>query len=412
VFRYTSQRLIFSFLCLLLTTIFAGCPQGPCNLSTVGWVYNLSGKQWGHRIIAQSDGSLVVLAANDVGSADEGVAYLRLSAQGAVESSTIIPSLVTPPAKGGAGPSLVAKVVSDGDIIICGTTSLTITVGTKTEERRLRVTRIGQDGSSSWDNTYGDEILKPRVVVETSTGEILVAGNKSDDFNSNLDVFFLKLAANGETLAFHIVELVADATNLTVFRDGVATAEDAFYFVGDGSPVNLVKMNPELQIEEWYRLSSDVGGSPAGLELNSDGFTIIARSATGPERPALLSIDLQGNVVSTRDDIFTPSNSDESGRAYDFIVDSSGDIVMVGEGTTVRYIGNFFPQITIRPFIAKLTPDGDRIWERTINARGVIVNGVTETADGGYATTGAAPGPNGDVLLNVIRFDRNGNITN
>jgi hypothetical protein len=118
-----------------------------------------------------------------------------------------------------------------------------------------------------------------------------------------------------------------------------------------------------------------------------------------------------GNVISTRDDIFTPYNPDESGRAYDFIVDSSGDIVMVGEGTTVRYIGDLFPQITIRPFIAKLTPDGELIWERSINANGVRIYGVTETSDGGYAATGAAPGLNGDVL-NVIRFDHDGNIIN
>jgi hypothetical protein len=396
--------------CLVLATIFTGCPQGPGD--TVGWVYDLSGKQWGHRVIYQGDGSLVVLATNDTGPADEGVVYVRLSAQGAVESSAVIPSLVSPPAKGGTGPSLVAKAVSDGDIVVCGTTSLATTAGNKAEERRLRVTRIGQDGSSRWDNTYGDEILKPRVVLETSTGEIIVTGNKSDSFDSNLNVFFLKLAADGQSLGFHLVELAPDATNLTVFRDGGSTVEDEIYFVGDGSPVNLVKINRDLQIDEWYRLSSNAGGSPTGLELSSDAFTIIARSATGPERPALLSVDLQGDVVSSRDDIFTPSNPDETGRANDFIVDSSGDIVMVGEGTTVRYIGDFFPQITIRPFIAKFTADGERIWEKTINARGTIVNGVTETSDGGYATTGAAPGSDGDVLLNVILFDHDGNIIN
>jgi hypothetical protein len=125
-----------------------------------------------------------------------------------------------------------------------------------------------------------------------------------------------------------------------------------------------------------------------------------------------MKADEIGDVVSVQDDLFSPANPDETVKVNDFIVDSSGDIVMVGEGTTVRYIGDFFPQITIRPFIAKFTADGEKIWEKTINARGTIVNGVTETSDGGYATTGAAPGSDGDVLLNVILFDHDGNIIN
>jgi hypothetical protein len=212
------------------------------------------------------------------------------------------------------------------------------------------------------------------------------------------------------------MERLEDSSNFTVVRDATLVG-DSFFLVGSNfvevsrdqfaNSLSVVEVGEDLDVLSWTRTTGGVG-TPARIRPVSDGFVVLTRFSS---RIQLLRTDSAGDVVFTRDDLFMQSNPDESGRPYDFIVDSSGDIVIVGEGTTVRYIGNFFPQITIRPFIAKFTLDGDKIWERSINVNGVFIYGVTETADGGYATTGAAPGPNGDAL-NVIRFDRNGNIIN
>jgi hypothetical protein len=243
-----------------------------------------------------------------------------------------------------------------------------------------------------------------------------VAGNHTRS-GSQLDVFFLVLAADGDVIQFNQIEPLDDLSNLTDLKDGewiggvfVLAGAYATEISRDqyGKAISVIRLDGNANILSWTR-TVGLYAEPIGIEPLGGNLAILTSSSLAVD---LITTDAEGNFLSISDNLFVPANPDERSGANDFIVDSSGDIVMVGEGTTVRYIGNFFPQITIRPFIAKLTPDGDRIWERTINARGVIVNGVTETADGGYATTGAAPGPNGDVLLNVIRFDRNGNITN
>jgi hypothetical protein len=176
----------------------------------------------------------------------------------------------------------------------------------------------------------------------------------------------------------------------------------------DASIISVIKLDENAAVNSWAR-STGLYASVVGIQPAEDGYAIVASTEPVVQ---IISADEYGEVVSVQDNLFSPANPDETIKANDFIVDSSGDIVMVGEGTTVRYIGDFFPQITIRPFIAKFTADGEKIWETSINGRGIIINGVTETSDGGYATTGAAPGSGGDVLLNVIRFDHDGNIIN
>jgi hypothetical protein len=397
--------LMLCFLCLSLALVLAGCPQGPGSAS-IGWVYNADGGQWGFRVFGNEDGDVIAVGDARGSNREEGTVYVRFGADGSILADRIIFDLRNPPGI----PTPTATLLSNGDVLLAATTAQG-----DINDNRLRVLRIDPNGNELWDFHYGDDRFVPTAVAEKSTGKILVAGNQ---YRGGIpyDVFLLLLASNGDVLAFKRMERSEDQPHFTVVRDATLVG-DTFFLVGSNfvevgrdqfaNSLSVVEVGEDLDVLAWTRTTGGVG-TPTRIKPVSDGFVVIARFSS---RIQLLRTDGVGDVVSTRDDLFTQSNPDESARPYDFIVDSSGDIVMVGEGTTVRYISNFFPQITIRPFIAKFTLDGDKIWERSINVNGVFIYGVTETADGGYATTGAAPGPNGDAL-NVIRFDRNGNIIN
>jgi hypothetical protein len=399
MFRWKTQRLILSSLCVLLVMTFTGCPQP----GSVGWVYNAPGDQIGYRVFQANAGELVAVAVqNDAGQ--RATAYARFGPSGSILADGLIQDLRNPPVN---FPKPTATLLSNGDLLLAGTTPQ----NPPDQEYRLRVLRIDPDGNTLWDFSFGDVELTPKLAVENDAGDILVAGNRTQS-GSQLDVFLLLLSADGSIVMFNQLERLEDRSNFAVLADGMAVGE-SFVLSGwsltpDASVISVIKLDENAAVTSWAR-STGLYASVVGIEPAEDGYAIVASS--GPI-VQLIRADEFGDVVSVQDDLLSSANPDETIRANDFVVDSSGDIVMVGEGTTVRYVGNFFPQITIRPFIAKFTAEGDRIWERSINVRGVLINGVTETADGGYATTGAAPGPNGDVLLNVIRFDRNGNITN
>jgi hypothetical protein len=396
--------LMLCFLCLSLAVVLAGCPQGP-GIGTIGWVYNGAGGQTGFRIFENEDGDVIAVGEARGSNREEGTVYVRFGAGGSILADRIIFDLRNP----SGIPTPTATLLSNGDVLLAATTAQG-----NINDNRLRVLRIDPDGNTLWDFTFGDVKLAPKLAVENDAGDILVAGNRT---GSPPNVFFLLLAADGNISQFNELAALDDRSNLTGPRDGEWIG-DAFVVTGAypteisrdryGIAISVMRLDRNANILSWTRT---VGfyPEPIGIEPLGGNLAILTSSSLAVD---LITTDAEGNFLSISDNLFVPANPDERSGANDFIVDSSGDIVMVGEGTTVRYIGNFFPQITIRPFIAKFTSDGDRIWERTINARGVIVNGLTETADGGYATTGAAPGPNGDVLLNVIRFDRNGNIIN
>jgi hypothetical protein len=398
------HRILLLMLCICLVMIFTGCPQSP-GTDSIGWVYNAVGEQTGFKIFGSEDGDVIAVGEALAGNREKGTVYVRFGAEGSILADRIISDLRNPLF---ALRRPTATLLSNGDVLLAATTAL----GGNGEDNRLRVLRIDPDGNTLWDVTFGEIELTPKLAVQSEAGDILVAGNHTRG-GFQLDVFFLLLSADGNVIQFNQITLLDDFSNAADLKDGEwiggAYVLTGAYVTGDHNAISVIRLDGDANILSWTRT---VGAYPQsiGIEPLGSNLAILAHRSDSPVR--LITTDAEGNFLSVSDNLFVPANPDESSGANDFIVDSSGDIVMVGEGTTVRYIGNFFPQITIRPFIAKFTPDGEQIWERSINVRGLLINGVTETADGGYATTGAAPGPNGDVLLNVIRFDRNGNIIN
>lgn len=395
----------------------AGCPEILGPILSAGWTYNLEGRQFGHRVAGLTSGDVIVVGVATSDEASDGVAFLRVSDSGELLASKLIPSLTAAVAEGHAGPSLAARVLSNGDSVIAGTTPELL--GSSLVER-MRIIRLGEAGQTIWDTVFGDEELMPRAIAESEHGDILIAGNRLSSTGQHVELFLLLLQPNGQVADYKLVP--RDETYPTTARwsDVKWNTDGNYYLTGDGgvdvngnfSPhVAMVQINPALEILRWDRLVPGQASSPAAIDVEEDAITTIARAATGNERPILVNVDKTGSTLLTRDDIFVPSGSSERGKVYDFIVDSSGDIVMVGEGTTVNYAGGFFPQITRRAFIAKVTAEGEQVWKTNIDVPGTKVYGVTETADGGYATCGAADG-NDDVLLNVIFFNRNGKIVN
>lgn len=389
-----------------LAIALAGCPQGGVNLFSEGWLYDAPGWQTGYRVFGLTDGNLVTIGSQRDDGVTSGVFYVRYSPGGTVLAERMLSGFpdqyVT---------RTLGRVLSNSDSVIAG---LTTPSGEATEDR-LRVVRLDPNGDTVWDSTFGDTEFTARAIVESPTGEILVAGNRTVS-GSTYEGFVLLLTPGGDVVTSQVFEALDDGSDKVSFVDG-EWIDDHYVLVGSypaetspgvyGRRYSVIRLNALAEVVTWQRTVGQYT-NPVGIEALPDGFALLASSGSATR---LITTDATGVFLSVSDNLFSQANPDERGSAVDFIVDSSGDIVFVGEGTTVDYAGGFFPLISRRAFIAKVTAAGEKVWQTSIDVPGTKVYGVTETADGGYATTGAADGDD-DVLLNVILYDRDGHIVN
>jgi hypothetical protein len=158
-------------------------------------------------------------------------------------------------------------------------------------------------------------------------------------------------------------------------------------------------------VEKWCHVL-DINGKDEvrGLtEVPSGNLLIAGVHAFGL---FMFSLSSDGEVLWVRDDILPPNKTNETDQVWGMDVTPEGNIVIVGQEMTVRYILPFLPPAYIvRNFMALLDPNGDTIWNTAVG--GAELHGVTVTRQGTFMATGSA----GDDLV-VVEVSADGRVLN
>ncbi len=134
-----------------------------------------------------------------------------------------------------------------------------------------------------------------------------------------------------------------------------------------------------------------------------DGGAVFAGPPFG-FAPVVTRVDADGNLLWVNTDAVEPRLNSNDYLTMDIAVDSEGNTVVVGLGTTKEQI-LMFQIFTDVAFIAKFDPEGEMLWLRTLPTDYYLMNAVTVLQDGTYATTGFADDIDNYSSLNVILFD-------
>ena len=255
--------------------------------------------------------------------------------------------------------------------------------------------RTDINGDTLWTrqydmNPYGYGWNYVFSIDTTSDGNFIIGA-----FEGN-EGFLIKMNPDGDTLWTKMYEDIYSGWMHSVHE------VPGGYIIGQQSPNQIMKTdeNGELDWAHAYNTFGDF--TLKSLFVGSDGY-LVCGSVYDPENHTMnedfyvMKTDFEGEMQwyytegETSDDVAT-----------DVMETHDNNIVAVGyrmEPTTSAWRG----------YIVKFNSYGDTLWTRTlINSPFILLNSVTETAQGDYVITGTISPARADALL-LMKYDEDGN---
>jgi len=296
--------------------------------------------------------------------------------------------------------------MSSGDIALAGSTD------SSTFTNTIRIVRYAASGQLKSDTIYPF----PSDVHAVSA---LSSGHSDDVFvTSGLqgkNGVFTPLVAHIDTEGTMLwsVSLASVFPGDFDILDTDVTSAGNLLLVGTSftsSGARVFKLSGETGDVLWDRtFDESTSAIVNAVAATADGGAAFAGPPTG-FAPVVTRVDADGSLLWVNADAVGSRLHADDYQTKDIAVDAEGNIVVIGLGTTKGQILEF-QTFTDVAFIAKIDPDGNVLWFRTLPTDTYLMNAVTVLQDGTYATTGLAD-VNGRVL-NVILFDpATGNVIN
>jgi hypothetical protein len=299
------------------------------------------------------------------------------------------------------GASLIQT--SDGGYAIAGATR-SFGAG----EADVYVVKLDANGNLQWTKTIGGPKEDwGNSLIQTSDGGYAIAGTTESFGAGEADVYVVKLDANGNLQWTKTIGGPKEDWGNSLIQTsdgGYAIAGYTGSFGAGGLDVYVVKLNANGNLQ-WTKT---IGG-PAREEGNSliqtsDGGYAIAGTTesfgAGEADVYVVKLDANGNLQWTKT-IGGPAR--EEGNSL--IQTSDGGYAIAG------YTGSFGPgQVDV--YVVKLDAKGNLQWTKTIG-EGYLAGGhsLIQTSDGGYAIAGlAASFGQGQVDVHVVKLDASGNL--
>ena len=285
--------------------------------------------------------------------------------------------------------------------------------------------RLDSAGEILWQRTYGGEGFDTAVsLVQTSEGELLIAGGTTSFGNGDMDAYLILADQDGnelwsQTYGGPLDEMVGAQQmpdggymlggNVVDPHDIVADPGAAGY-AGYAGRSNLCAFRVDEDGDElWSRtVDSEENVLAAGGVLMPDGgFLALATIVYFPDEGddiLLLKLDPDGNVE------WTLTFEEGHTTAHDIIPTSDGNYLITG---SQMGLGDTDDQTEGFLFI-KIDPYGNELWRSTFGDPDTVDYGVAldETADGGYVTVGEVTSDlyswDGDVQ--IVKVDGNGQL--
>jgi len=332
-------------------------------------------------------------------------AYIRTSPP----ANTIIPATSPSPSfcKAIGGPSIEAGKsliqTSDGDYAIAG---FTISFGAGSGD--VYVVKLDANGNLQWTKTIGGPASEEgNSLIQTSDGGYVIAGYTSSFGAGQLDVYVVKLDANGnlqwtKTIGGKKADV---GTSLIQTSDGgyaIAGFTESF---GAGEwDVYVVKLDAKGNLQ-WTKTiggpESEIGNSL--IQTSDGGYAITGTTGsfgTGKAAVYVVKLDAKGNLQWTK-----TIGGPESEVGNSLIQTSDGGYAITG---TTGSFGAGEADV----YVVKLDANGNLQWTKTIGAKNknYSKSSLIQTSDGGYAIAGHTESFGaGKWDVYVVKLDKNGN---
>jgi len=332
-------------------------------------------------------------------------AYIRTSPP----ANTIIPATSPSPSfcKAIGGPSIEAGKsliqTSDGGYAIAG---FTISFGAGSGD--FYVVKLDANGNFQWTKTIGGPASEEgNSLIQTSDGGYAIAGYTTSFGAGHLDVYVVKLDANGnlqwtktiggkkEEAGFSLIQTSDGGYAITGFTESFGAGNWDVYVVKLDANGNLqwTKTIGGKGNEEGFSLiqTSDGGYAIAGY---TDSF------GAGGEDVYVVKLDANGNLQWTRT---------IGGKGWDagisLIQTSDGGYAIAGHTKS-------FGAGEWDVYVVKLDAKGNLQWTKTIGGPGNEKGfSLIQTSDGGYAIAGHTESFGaGEWDVYVVKLDANGNL--
>ncbi len=387
----------------LTAVVLAGCPRG----STVGRLYSINRFDRGHEIAQLADGGCVTLGLAGGESRGFYALVVRTSASGDLVWSKLLegvrPNSLT-------GPSVAGVITADGGAVVAGATANPYVSSTR-EDAFLRVVKLTSTGDTEWDFVFDDVTRTALAMASTGDGGFIVAVDNNP--YRGRKTHFIRFDTSGDVVWSAMFrpddEKFMQITDARELDDGslVFGGRAAVNGSWDGEKFDFALYKTDSDGNEvWYREYDMLRRQSCySLSLMPDGGFLLAgvsNSGEGYSEPFVIRTDSEGEVLWARTDVLGES-AKASYDVWESLIDLDGNIVIVGEGTVVTNVLDFFPVFSRGSFMAKLDPDGNNLW--SINLGRSKLFGLSLTPEGNYLGAGAY----GD-LLNIVEITPDGHL--
>ncbi|MGB0522931.1 MAG: hypothetical protein ACPGJS_08215 [Flammeovirgaceae bacterium] len=306
----------------------------------------------------------------------------------------------------------------DGGFLVVGHSD---SYGYSPDIKDMWAIKVNAQGEELWNKTFGGEetIDEANAVLETEDGYMLVGTTISTSDDAASDILVVRINKNGDEVWNKTYGESGNEQGIDIIRNG-----DGFTIVGNTEGVGYEEgfskgrwdiMTLHITTDGTVAWKNAYGG-----KNNEMGNTIIATSdggyllggytysfAVASLDAWVVKIDNMGKQLWSKN--FGGLSTDE---AFALIETTDGNIVMAGY-TEVFEANEDYENIStekLNIFLVKMTPNGDKVWERSIGGEhNQQAFDIVEAKDGGLivvGTTDAKVVSGVDVL--IMKFDASG----
>jgi hypothetical protein len=350
----------------------------------------------GHSLIQTSDGGYAITGVTKSFGAGEWDVYLvKLDAHGNLQWTKTIGGPETE-----EGNSLIQT--SDGGYVIAGATN-----SSGAGYVDFYVVKLDADGNLQWTKTIGGPGYEiGNSLIQTSDGGYAIAGETESFGAGGKDVYLVKLDANGNlqwTKTIGGKGWEAGFSLIQTSDGGYAIAGYTSSFGAGQLDVYVVKLDANGNLQ-WTKTIGGPGEEiGTSLIQTSDGGYAIAGGTrsfgAGGTDVYVVKLDADGNLQWTK----TIGGKKEDVGAS--LIQTSDD------GYAIAGVTNSFGAGGTDVYVVKLGANGNLQWTKTIRAKSknLIKSSIVQTSDGSYVIAGTTRsfGAGKDDVY-VVKLDKNG----
>jgi hypothetical protein len=349
----------------------------------------------GNSLIQTSDGGYAIAGATtSFGAGEADVYVVKLDAHGNLQWTKTIGGK-----KEDVGTSLIQT--SDGGYAIAG-----FTKSFGAGQLDVYVVKLDANGNLQWTKTIGGENWEAGLsLIQTSDSGYAIAGYTKSFGAGEADVYVVKLDAKGNLQWTKTIGGTKDDRGASLIQTsdgGYAIASYTASFGAGGGDVYVVKLDAKGNLQWTKTIGGPADEIGFSLIQTSDGGYAIAgltgSFGAGGLDVYVIKLNANGNLQWTK-----TIGGKEDDKGYSLIQTSDGGYAIAGTTTS-------FGAGDEDVYVVKLDANGNLQWTKTIGGTELdLGHSLIQTSDGDYAIAGHTISFGaGETDVYVVKLDKNG----